>query len=165
MAKNQINFSKMVFVPSTGILYFYYTNPLILNTAEYRFSSPLRGSYISTYHSGISKGEINERFRPLYGDLIFLQYADCVIRALTKGFRPLYGDLIFLLLYQLHYKTKFLFSSPLRGSYISTLSLTTLAVAGKNTRFAGQTCKPDIFSFIFCFTTHKAWFLQYRGKI
>ena len=57
------------------------------------------------------------------------------------------------------------FSSPLRGSYISTLSPITLAVAGENTRFAEQTCKPDIFSFIFCFTTHKAWFLQYRGKI
>ena len=84
------------FRPLYGDLMFLHEKRYYENEAQYAFSSPLRGSYVSTIpipftlnHSGVS-------FRPLYGDLMFLLWNNRLQRAGKYSFRPLYGDLMFL---------------------------------------------------------------------
>ena len=132
-----------VFVPSTGFFYFYHWKkhrrlqrksfrplygvllflPVIdcLMKFYYTFSSPLRGSFISTKYEKTSICLLKmvfvpstgffyfyprkakhittkkQRFRPLYGVLLFLLLAISGMKLPCQSFRPLYGVLLFLL--------------------------------------------------------------------
>ena len=62
--------SEIVFVPSSGYLYFYYRRS-VKRVVGRTFSSPLRGTSISTYYVKF-KRILHTCFRPLYGVSLFL---------------------------------------------------------------------------------------------
>ena len=86
------------------------------------FSSPLRGSFISTLHIENLIKWIILVFVPSTGFFYFYTFEKYFAMWLVSSFRPLYGVLLFLLVLAKH-NVKILterFSSPLRGSFIST---------------------------------------------
>ena len=134
----------LVLVPFPGFLYLYLSVPT--TKQELEFSSPSRGSYISTLLT-LNKTIHGFSSRPLPGVLISLHNKDSCYQALADRFSsPSRGSYIstfkkrsiahnafvlvpfpgFLYLYQvISYLQRTLktFSSPSRGSYISTIHI------------------------------------------
>ena len=113
---------KPVFVPSTGILYFY-RNPFNGCMIPCEFSSPPRGSYISTVPELSTEEKMEKVFVPSTGILYFYGYLN-YISANYSVFVPSTGILYFYGLYSPS-RISIWFSSPPRGSYISTMQMTT----------------------------------------
>ena len=124
--------SHTIFVPSTGILYFYkHGTTAMRNIANFR---PLYGDLIFLLYKLFSNTDLVIIFVPSTGILYFyVKFSDNTIRR-TRIFVPSTGILYFYS-HGVNYELRCAeFSSPLRGSYISTLILKTFIKRQKDFR-------------------------------